>query len=89
MGQAIFWVLAAPNLAGFAVCFVDKRRAKRKAWRVRERTFFLLALLGGGWGVWGGMYLFRHKTRHWYFVIGIPAVTLAEYGFLTWFLLRR
>ena len=89
MGQAIFWVLAALNLAGLAVCFVDKRRAKRKAWRVRERPFFLLALLGGGWGVWGGMYLFRHKTRHWYFVIGIPAVTLAEYGFLTWFLLRR
>ena len=89
MGQAIFWVLAALNLAGLDVCFVDKRRAKRKAWRVRERTFFLLALLGGGWGVWGGMYLFRHKTRHWYFVIGIPAVTLAEYGFLTWFLLRR
>lgn len=89
MGQAIFWVLAALNLAGLAVCFVDKRRAKRKAWRVRERTFFLLALLGGGWGVWGGMYLFRHKTRHWYFFIGIPAVTLAEYGFLTWFLLRR
>ena len=89
MGQAIFWVLAALNLAGLAVCFVDKRRAKRKAWRVRERTFFLLALLGGGCGVWGGMYLFRHKTRHWYFVIGIPAVTLAEYGFLTWFLLRR
>lgn len=89
MGQAIFWVLAALNLAGLAVCFADKRRAKRKAWRVRERTFFLLTLLGGGWGVWGGMYLFRHKTRHWYFVIGIPAVTLAEYGFLTWFLLRR
>ena len=89
MGQAIFWVLAALNLAGLAVCFVDKRRAKRKAWRVRERNYFLLALLGGGWGVWGGMYLFRHKTRHWYFVIGIPAVTLAEYGFLTWFLLRR
>ena len=89
MGQAIFWVLAALNLAGLAVCFVDKRRAKRKAWRVRERTFFLLALLGGGGGVWGGMYLFRHKTRHWYCVIGIPAVTLAEYGFLTWFLLRR
>ena len=89
MGKAIFWVLAALNLAGLAVCFVDKRRAKRKAWRVRERTFFLLALLGGGGGVWGGLYLFRHKTRHWYFVIGIPAVTLAEYGFLTWFLLRR
>ena len=89
MGQAIFWVLAALNLAGLAVCFVDKRRAKRKAWRVRERTIFLFALLGVGWGVWGGMYLFRHKTRHWYFVIGIPAVTLAEYGFLTWFLLRR
>ena len=89
MGQAICWALAALNLAGLTVCFVDKRRARRKAWRVRERTFFLLALLGGGWGVWSGMYLFRHKTRHWYFVIGIPAITLAEYGLLAWFLLRR
>ena len=89
MGQAIFWVLAALNLAGLAVCFVDKRRAKRKAWRVRERTFFLLALLGGGWGVWGGMYLFRHKTRHWYFVLFMPLIALLQWGAGVYWLLMR
>ena len=77
------------NLAGLFVCAADKRRAKRGAWRIRERTFFFLALFGGGWGVWTGMYLFHHKTRHWYFVLGIPLITLGETAMLIWFCLQR
>lgn len=68
-----FWLVFA-NLLGLILMGADKSRAKRGAWRVPEKTFFLLALLGGCVGCWAGMYLFRHKTRHWYFVIGMPAI---------------
>ena len=70
--------LLAVNLAGLLLCGVDKRRAKRKRWRIPERSFFLTALLGGGPGVWAGMYLFRHKTKHWYFVWGMPAIIVCQ-----------
>ena len=73
MKWALLWVLAL-SLADFALMGVDKRRAKRGAWRVKERTFFLLALLGGSPGALLGMWTFRHKTRHWYFKFGLPAI---------------
>ena len=81
--------LLAVNLAGLLLCGVDKRRAKRKRWRIPERSFFLTALLGGGPGVWAGMYLFRHKTKHWCFVWGIPLITLAEAAILIWLFWRH
>ena len=40
-------------------------------------------------GGWLGMYVFHHKTRHWSFVLGFPALTLLEYGLLGWLLFRR
>ncbi len=55
---------------------------------MRERTLFLLALAGGSPGVWAGMYLFRHKTRHGRFVAGIPAILLAQAACLYWLLGR-
>ena len=64
---------------GFTFCLygVDKRRAKRGAWRIPEKTLFLSAILGGGVGAIAGMQLFRHKTRHRSFVIGMPLILLA------------
>mgnify|MGYP002508216347 CR=1 FL=1 len=71
--------LALVNLWAFALMGFDKRRAKmRGARRVRERTLFLSALLGGGLGACLGMWIFRHKTKHWYFVVGMPLISLAE-----------
>ncbi len=59
--------------------WLDKRRARRKgARRVRERTLFLSALLGGSVGAIAGMRLFRHKTKHWYFVWGMPAILILQ-----------
>lgn len=66
--------LAAANLCGFFAMAVDKQKAKRHAWRIPESRFFLIALLGGSLGVLLGMYCFRHKTKHWYFVWGIPLI---------------
>lgn len=71
--------LAVVNLWAFALMGFDKRRSKKKgAQRIRERTLFLSALLGGGLGAFLGMWIFRHKTKHWYFVLGIPLITAVE-----------
>ena len=64
--------LGLMSAAAFLVTWADKRRARRGAWRVPERTLFLLAFLGGAVGAWFGMQLFRHKTRHRSFLIVIP-----------------
>ena len=77
--------LVLVNLWAFALMGFDKSRAKRKgARRVRERTLFLSALLGGGLGAFLGMWVFRHKTKHWYFVVGIPLIALAEAALGVW-----
>ena len=66
------------NIIGFAIMGIDKSKARKHAWRIPERTFFLVTLLGGGIGSLIGMYFFHHKTRHWYFVVGIPAILIGE-----------
>lgn len=71
------WVVVV-SLAAFCLMGVDKRRARRKAWRVPERSFFLLALLGGAPGAIAGMWVFHHKTRHWYFKLGLPFILLVQ-----------
>jgi uncharacterized membrane protein YsdA (DUF1294 family) len=66
------------NVIGLLVMGVDKSKAKNHAWRIPEKTLFLVSVLGGSIGTWAGMYLFRHKTKHWYFVIGMPAILIAQ-----------
>ncbi len=68
----IYW--AVLNLAGFAMMGIDKKRAIRGAWRISEASLFLTALLGGALGCTLGMHCFHHKTRHWYFRYGLPAI---------------
>ncbi len=64
------------NLAAFAMMGMDKFRARRGLWRIPERTLLLTALVGGSLGAFLGMRLFRHKTRHRAFSIGIPGMLL-------------
>lgn len=66
------------NLIGFAAMGIDKRKAIRHKWRIPERTLFLTALLFGSIGVLTGMYVFRHKTKHLSFSIGIPAILVTQ-----------
>ena len=71
--------LAAVNLITFFVYGADKRRARIPgARRVPEKTLFALALLLGSAGALLGMRVFHHKTRHWYFRLGIPAILLVQ-----------
>lgn len=66
--------LTVINLIGFVVMGVDKKRAVRRAWRISEASLFGIALLGGALGCMLGMQFFRHKTKHWYFKYGMPAI---------------
>ena len=68
----------------FTVYGVDKAKARRGVWRVPEKTLFLLPLLGGSVGALLGMLVFRHKTKHWYFVWGIPLILLAQIALAVW-----
>lgn len=79
--------LAAINLIGFALMGFDKWKAKKHAWRVPEATLFIVALIGGSAGSILGMQVFRHKTRHWYFVYGMPAILILQLALV--FLLLR
>ena len=81
---ALLLYLAAVNVVAFAVYGADKRRAKKGKRRVPEKTLFLLAVIGGSVGALAGMYAFRHKTRHWYFVWGIPAILAAQMALAVW-----
>ena len=76
------------SLVLFAVMGADKRRAKKGAWRVPEKTLFLLALLGGALGGVLGMRMFRHKTKHWYFAWGFPILALLQLGLCFWLFLK-
>lgn len=84
----IFWVFIAYliviNIIGLAIMGIDKSRAKRHAWRIPEKTLFLVSIIGGSIGTLAGMYVFRHKTRHWYFVIGMPAILLLHIALCVW-----
>ena len=70
--------LVVMNVLGVAVMWSDKRRARLHRWRIPEKALFGVSLLGGSAGTWAGMYLFRHKTKHWYFVVGMPLILVCQ-----------
>lgn len=77
--------LAVINAAGLLLMGMDKYKAAHGKWRIPEKTLFLCSILGGSIGTWVGMYLFRHKTRHWYFVVGMPLILVIQIVvFLFW-----
>ena len=85
--QMLGLYLLAVNLTAFLVMGVDKRRAKKGKWRISEKTLFLPAVLGGALGGILGMRVFHHKTKHWYFRFGFPALLLIQLmlaGWLFW-----
>lgn len=66
------------NIIGFAIMGIDKSRARRRQWRIPEAHLFIVSIIGGSIGTLCGMHFFRHKTRHWYFVWGIPAILVIQ-----------
>ncbi len=83
-----FWYLylLEINLAALLLCAIDKRRARKKAWRVPEGMLLLSAVLGGSVGLLTGMLLLRHKTRHKLFILGVPSILILQI-FLSFYLI--
>ncbi len=82
--KLLFLYLLIINLVAFCLMGADKRRAVRHRWRIPEKTLFLAAILGGSAGSIAGMRLFRHKTKHWYFKYGLPAILILQLGLAFW-----
>lgn len=66
------------NMIAFIIFGLDKRKAKKQAYRIPERTFWGLAIMGGAVGIWAGMKSFRHKTKHGAFTVGIPILIIIQ-----------
>ena len=66
------------NIAGLLAMGIDKYKAKKRAFRIPEATLFILAVFGGSFGTTLGMFLFRHKTRHWSFLYGMPLILIIQ-----------
>ncbi|MBO7634154.1 MAG: DUF1294 domain-containing protein [Lachnospiraceae bacterium] len=74
--------LAVMTVVGLIIMKADKTKAEKNKWRIKEATLFLISGIGGSLGTWAGMYLFRHKTKHWYFVVGMPLILIAHIALL-------
>ena len=79
---AVAAILVVMNLAAFALMGIDKAKAKAGAWRIPEKTLFLVTALFGGLGGTLGMSFFRHKTKHWYFKYGFPVLLVVQMAVL-------
>lgn len=79
--ETIYWLISYVviiNIISFIMMGIDKRKAKKRAWRIPEATLFILAGVGGSIGAIAGMYTFRHKTKHHSFTWGMPAILIAQ-----------
>ena len=66
------------NLITFIIYGIDKFKAKKAKWRISEATLILLAVIGGSIGAWLGLQVWRHKTQHKKFFIGIPLIIILQ-----------
>ena len=74
----------AINLLAFSLMGTDKTNARQNRRRIPEAALFLSALLGGSLGAVVGMNFFRHKTKHWYFVVGMPLILILQLAAIFW-----
>ena len=88
MLAVLSFYLLTINAVGVVIMLTDKRRARKKLWRVPEATLFTIAILGGSIGILLGMKLFRHKTRKPKFFIGIPLLLALQLALTCFFLLK-
>lgn len=78
MNKILFYYLIIINLISFFSFYVDKRKAIKHKWRIKESTLILLCILGGSIGGLFSMYLFHHKTKHIKFKIGLPFILFLQ-----------
>jgi Predicted membrane protein len=76
--EPIIGYLVILNVVGLFSMWLDKRKAIQQKWRIKEATLLTIALLGGSIGSWIGMRVFRHKTKHMSFLLGIPVILFLQ-----------
>lgn len=86
-GEFVLYLIGI-NVLTFLLYGIDKWKARRGKWRIPEDTLIWLAIAGGSIGALLGMYLFRHKTKHKKFTLGVPAILLVQGALAFFFLLR-
>ena len=70
--------LALINIWAVIICAKDKIKSRTKGKRIKEKTLFVLSLMGGSVGMYITMLLIRHKTNHKRFILGIPAIIVVQ-----------
>ena len=85
MEKMLVIYLLPVNFLSFILYGIDKKRARKREWRISEKTLIGIAVIGGCVGAILGMHIFHHKTRHWYFRYGLPLILIIQV-LLAWFL---
>ena len=80
--------LAVINVVTFFMYGIDKWKAKKSKWRIREAALLGLAVLGGSIGAWLGMQVWHHKTQHKKFKYGVPAIIIVQLALIIYFVSR-
>lgn len=85
--QLLLLYLMIINAAAFVLMLVDKQKARKRKWRIPEAMLLGSAVIGGSIGAWLGMQIFRHKTLHKKFYLGIPFIlgVQAAIGVIYWY----
>ncbi|MBV7273124.1 DUF1294 domain-containing protein [Clostridiaceae bacterium UIB06] len=83
--KILLYYILIINLYGILIMYCDKNKSIKKQWRVPEARIFLISFILGSLGVILGMYLFRHKTKHMKFTLGIPLIFIIQVYFLSKF----
>ena len=81
--------LAVINVATFFMYGIDKWKAKKSKWRIREAALLGLAVLGGSIGAWLGMQVWHHKTQHKKFKYGVPAIIIVQLALIVYFIISK
>ena len=76
------------NVVTFFMYGIDKWKAKKSKWRIRETALLGLAVLGGSIGAWLGMKVWHHKTMHKKFRLGVPAIIIIQLSLIGYLLYK-
>lgn len=77
MKHAVAYIIIV-NILAFCLYGMDKSAAIKQKQRIPNRVLLLTAVFGGSLGALAGMYIFRHKTKRWYYTITVPALLLIQ-----------
>ena len=94
--------LAVINVVTFFIYGIDKWKAKKSKWRLREAALLGLAVLGGSIGAWLGMKVWHHKTQHkggnrdidnivggYQFKYGVPTIIIVQLALIVYFIISK